>query len=42
MRGHPTLVGRSDAAKDAETARKLWERSEQLTGISFPREALAV
>jgi NAD(P)-dependent dehydrogenase (short-subunit alcohol dehydrogenase family) len=35
-RGHPTLVGRSDAASDAEVARKLWERSEELTGVSFP------
>jgi NAD(P)-dependent dehydrogenase (short-subunit alcohol dehydrogenase family) len=41
MRGHPTLVGRSDAAKDAAAARKLWERSEQLTGVTFPRDALA-
>ncbi len=40
MRGHPTLVGRSDAAKDPETARELWERSEELTGVTFPREAL--
>ena len=35
-RGHPTLVGRSDAAQDGETARRLWERSEELTGVSFP------
>ena len=35
-RGHPTLVGRSDAASDADTARRLWERSEELTGVSFP------
>jgi NAD(P)-dependent dehydrogenase (short-subunit alcohol dehydrogenase family) len=35
-RGHPTLVGRSHAAQDTETARKLWELSEQLTGVSFP------
>jgi NAD(P)-dependent dehydrogenase (short-subunit alcohol dehydrogenase family) len=36
QRGHPTLVGRSGAARDHETARKLWELSEQLTGVSFP------
>ena len=36
QRGHPTLVGRSDAASDADTARKLWELSEELTGVSFP------
>ena len=36
MRGHPALVGRSGAAQDAETARRLWELSEQLTGVRFP------
>jgi NAD(P)-dependent dehydrogenase (short-subunit alcohol dehydrogenase family) len=36
QRGHPKLVGRSDAARDMETARRLWERSEELTGVSFP------
>ena len=35
-RGHPTLVGRSDAASDADVARRLWERSEELTGVGFP------
>ena len=40
-RGHPTLVGRSDAARDAGVARKLWERSEQLTGVSFPLQPAA-
>jgi NAD(P)-dependent dehydrogenase (short-subunit alcohol dehydrogenase family) len=35
-RGHPTLVGRSAAASDPETARALWDASEQLTGVSFP------
>ena len=34
--GHPTLVGRSRAAGDAETARRLWLLSEELTGVSFP------
>ncbi len=36
QRGHPTLVGRSGAAQDAEVARRLWERSEELTGVHFP------
>jgi NAD(P)-dependent dehydrogenase (short-subunit alcohol dehydrogenase family) len=36
QRGHPTLVGRTTAASDVETARALWERSEQLTGVAFP------
>jgi NAD(P)-dependent dehydrogenase (short-subunit alcohol dehydrogenase family) len=31
MRGTPTLVGRSSQALDEETARGLWELSEQLT-----------
>jgi NAD(P)-dependent dehydrogenase (short-subunit alcohol dehydrogenase family) len=36
MRGHPTLVGRSAAATDAELGRQLWEASERLTGIAYP------
>ena len=36
MRGHPTLAGRSAAARDADTARSLWELSERLTGVRFP------
>ena len=36
MRGHPKLVGRSGAARDTETARRLWELSERLTGVTFP------
>jgi NAD(P)-dependent dehydrogenase (short-subunit alcohol dehydrogenase family) len=35
IRGHPTLVGRSAAARDDETARRLWELSESLTGVRF-------
>jgi NAD(P)-dependent dehydrogenase (short-subunit alcohol dehydrogenase family) len=35
-RGHPTLVGRSAAASDPETARTLWELSERLTRTGFP------
>src|SRR3954466_5522495 len=35
-RGHPTLVDRSTAAADADTARRLWGLSEELTGVSFP------
>jgi NAD(P)-dependent dehydrogenase (short-subunit alcohol dehydrogenase family) len=42
QRGHPKLVGRSDAAKDAETARGLWERSEELTGVGFALTPAAV
>ena len=36
MRGYPTLAGRSSASKDTETARRLWELSEELTGVRFP------
>ena len=36
QRGHPTLVGRNDAAKDTASATKLWALSEELTGVSFP------
>jgi NAD(P)-dependent dehydrogenase (short-subunit alcohol dehydrogenase family) len=35
-RGHPKLVGRSSLASDEESARRLWELSEELTGVSFP------
>jgi NAD(P)-dependent dehydrogenase (short-subunit alcohol dehydrogenase family) len=35
MRGHPKPVTRSGAASDEETARKLWELSERLTGVTF-------
>ena len=41
QRGHPKLVGRSDAARDSETARELWDLSEGLTGVSFPLAAAA-
>ena len=36
QRGHPNVVGRSGAARDADTAARLWERSEELTGVAFP------
>jgi NAD(P)-dependent dehydrogenase (short-subunit alcohol dehydrogenase family) len=36
QRGHPKLVGRSSAASDEASARRLWELSEELTGVSFP------
>ena len=34
-RGHPTRVGRSEQAQDDVAARRLWERSEQLTGVRY-------
>ncbi|OXS33006.1 oxidoreductase [Streptomyces sp. XY006] len=39
MRGAPTLVGRSPAASDPLTARRLWRVSEELTGTRFPLAA---
>jgi NAD(P)-dependent dehydrogenase (short-subunit alcohol dehydrogenase family) len=35
QRGAPKLVGRSDAALDADAARRLWDVSEELTGVRF-------
>jgi NAD(P)-dependent dehydrogenase (short-subunit alcohol dehydrogenase family) len=35
QRGHPHPVTPSGAARDEETARRLWEVSEQLTGVRF-------
>ncbi|WP_028060890.1 oxidoreductase [Candidatus Solirubrobacter pratensis] len=36
QRGAPKLVGRTDAATDAAVARRLWDVSEELTGVRFP------
>jgi NAD(P)-dependent dehydrogenase (short-subunit alcohol dehydrogenase family) len=35
QRGAPKLVGRSDGALDADVARRLWDASEELTGVHF-------
>ena len=35
LRGHPAPASRSKAAQDAETARKLWNLSEELTNTHF-------
>ena len=34
-RGDPQLVGMSERAQDPETARRLWEISESLTGVQY-------
>jgi NAD(P)-dependent dehydrogenase (short-subunit alcohol dehydrogenase family) len=36
MRGAPASCARSKAASDEQAARRLWQVSEQLTGVSFP------
>jgi NAD(P)-dependent dehydrogenase (short-subunit alcohol dehydrogenase family) len=36
QRGAPKLVGRSKTAQDGGVARRLWDVSEQLTGVRFP------
>jgi len=41
QRGAPKLVGRSNAARDADVARRLWDVSEELTGVRFPLGATA-
>jgi NAD(P)-dependent dehydrogenase (short-subunit alcohol dehydrogenase family) len=35
QRGHPTTVSPNAAARDEETARRLWEVSEEMTGVRF-------
>ena len=35
QRGYPRKVGRSKAARDQDTARRLWDLSEQLTGVTY-------
>jgi NAD(P)-dependent dehydrogenase (short-subunit alcohol dehydrogenase family) len=41
MRGSPTLVGRTAAASDPETAKRLWDLSEQLTGVRYSAPVVA-
>ncbi len=36
LRGAPVVVGTSRAARDEELAARLWEISEQATGVTFP------
>jgi NAD(P)-dependent dehydrogenase (short-subunit alcohol dehydrogenase family) len=35
FRGHPQIAKPSGAARDEQTAKRLWEVSEQLTGVGF-------
>jgi NAD(P)-dependent dehydrogenase (short-subunit alcohol dehydrogenase family) len=36
MRGAPMLIGRSATARNADLAKRLWDVSEQLTGVRYP------
>ncbi|MFZ0386202.1 MAG: oxidoreductase [Solirubrobacteraceae bacterium] len=40
QRGAPKLVGRTKAAMDMDVARRLWDVSEQLTGVAFSLAAV--
>jgi NAD(P)-dependent dehydrogenase (short-subunit alcohol dehydrogenase family) len=40
-RGHPRHVGRAPAARDVESARRLWEESERLTDVAYAWPATA-
>jgi NAD(P)-dependent dehydrogenase (short-subunit alcohol dehydrogenase family) len=42
QRGYPAPAGRNAAARDAETARRLWKLSEELTGVTFSLTATRV
>ena len=37
MRGHPKLVGSTRASRSETDAKRLWEISEELTGVSYPK-----
>jgi NAD(P)-dependent dehydrogenase (short-subunit alcohol dehydrogenase family) len=41
MRGNPQLVGRTRRASDPDVARRLWDLSEELTGVPFGLGAAA-
>ncbi len=36
QRGHPARVGRTRHAQSTEAAERLWRRSEELTGVTYP------
>jgi hypothetical protein len=40
LAGPPVLVGRSEAAADSSVAARLWEASEELTGVRYPAAQL--
>jgi NAD(P)-dependent dehydrogenase (short-subunit alcohol dehydrogenase family) len=40
MRGHPKVVSSTQESHDAAVAARLWELSEELTGVTFPLAAV--
>jgi hypothetical protein len=42
QRGHPKRVSPSRGARDEDVARRLWEVSEQMTGVRFDLAGAAV
>jgi NAD(P)-dependent dehydrogenase (short-subunit alcohol dehydrogenase family) len=36
QRGHPVKVGRTSRAQDDQTAKRLWDVSQELTGVTYP------
>lgn len=42
IRGRPKVVRSTKASHDEEVAARLWELSEEMTGVSFPLAAVAV
>ncbi len=42
IRGHPAAAGRSVEAVDEVTAKRLWEVSEELTGVTFGLDAARI
>ena len=42
QRGHPTMVSPNSAARDEAVARRLWEVSEEMTGVRFELAGAAV
>ena len=41
LRGHPAAAGRAVPACDSDVARRLWQVSEELTGVRFPVQVAA-
>jgi hypothetical protein len=41
QRGYPKLVGSTAAAQDKDVARRLWDVSQELTGVTFALLAAA-